>query len=273
MRILSQRLLILVGLLLCLSGFTHALIYATDFWLRGSEWEGPLSWRKPILFGLSTGVTALSLAWVWRHFPSRWGDAGFCFILAISLFVEVALISLQKWRGVPSHFNHETPFDDAISWIMTALITVATLLIALLTVYSFGRVYAPLTQIVAIRWGLVLLLVSCLIGAVIQTTGGSLFGTAGVLKFPHGMSIHAIQVLPILAWLLPRGATWAVHLAGSGYALLTVYALVQAFSGRARFDFTPTSGILLLFGALLLVGSFTYALMCGRLIRRRDPVE
>ena len=268
MRTISLRLLIVVGLVLCLSGFTHALIFLIE---RG-DWEGPLSWRKPILFGLSTGVTVLSLAWLWRHLPERWGDTLCRMLLALSLLIEVVLISVQTWRGVPSHFNHETPLDDAISAAMTALITLATLLIALLTWRSFGPVMAPLTQVIAIRWGMVLLLASCVIGGVIQSMGGSLFGKAGVLKFPHGMSIHAIQALPMLAWLLPRGAGWAVHLAGLGYTLLTVYALMQAFAGRARFDWTPTSGGVLLAGALTLGVSILYALSSGRLVKTR-PIE
>jgi hypothetical protein len=87
------------------------------------------------------------------------------------------------------------------------------------------------------------------------------------------MSIHAIQVLPMLAWLLPRGAGWAVHLAGVGYALLTVYALLQAFTGRARFDWTPISGSVLLAGSLGLGVSILYALSSGRLVRPREPAE
>jgi len=269
MQLFSFRMLIVVGLLLCLSGSIHLLFFLLD----NKQWEGPVSWRKPILFGFSTGVTALSMAWVWRHLPARWGDSTLRVILAISLLVEVVLITLQTWRGVPSHFNQDTPLDEAISTFMTLLISVATLIIALLTLYTFGSILAPRTQVAAIRWGMSLLLASCLIGAMIQSTGGSLYGKAGVLKFPHGMSIHAIQVLPLLAWLLPRGAVGAVHLAGIGYGLLTIYALVQAFGGRSRWDWTPASGVLLLLGVVSLSIPFLYAALFGRLTRPRQVPE
>jgi hypothetical protein len=73
----------------------------------------------------------------------------------------------------------------------------------------------------------------------------------------------------MLAWILPRGAGWAVHLAGLGYTLLTVYALQQAFGGRARFDWTPESGGVLLAGGVALGIATLYALCFGRLTRTR----
>jgi len=44
-------------------------------------------------------------------------------ILAVSVFamacaLQTALISLQAWRGVPSHFNLETPLDAAIARVL-----------------------------------------------------------------------------------------------------------------------------------------------------------
>jgi hypothetical protein len=229
-----------------------------------SEWEGPLSWRKPILFGISAGVTALSLAWVLSHSRAMPWDAVLTNVVAVSLLVEVGLITGQTWRGVPSHFNNSTYVDAIIHYTMTGLILVVTLGIAVLTVRVFGSVMAPSTQVVAMRWGMVLLLASCVIGGLIQATGGETFGQAGVLKFPHGMSIHAIQVLPFLAWLLPRGAVAMVHLAGGGYVLLTVYALVQAYGGRARFEVTPGSAVLLGLGIAALGWAFIYAFLRGR---------
>jgi hypothetical protein len=260
MKVPDVRWLVLSGGLLCLSGVIHTGV----FWISAGQWEGPLSWRKPILFGFSAGVTVLSLAWVLLHLrPQPW-DTILANLLAGSLFIEVGLITLQTWRGVPSHFNHATPLDDAISNGMTALIVLATAIIALLTLRSFLTVQAPSTQGAAIRWGMGLLLASCVIGGVIQATGGETFGQAGVLKFPHGMSIHAIQVLPFLAWLLPRGAVAMVHLAGGGYGVLTVYALMQAFGGRARFEVTPFSAVLLLLGVIAVALPFSYALLHGR---------
>ena len=49
-----------VGGLLMLSGLVHLLVFAVD----GGPWTGPVSWRKPVTFGLSFGLTLITIAWV-----------------------------------------------------------------------------------------------------------------------------------------------------------------------------------------------------------------
>jgi hypothetical protein len=34
------------------------------FLVDDGPWGGPLSWRKPVTFGLSCGVTTLAVAWI-----------------------------------------------------------------------------------------------------------------------------------------------------------------------------------------------------------------
>lgn len=52
-----QTFLYAAGVLLLGSGLFHTLVFLPD----GGGWDGPLSWRKPILFGFSFGITVLSL--------------------------------------------------------------------------------------------------------------------------------------------------------------------------------------------------------------------
>ena len=54
------RLSILIGTALIASGLFHLAL----LWVTGAVWSGPLSLRKPGLFGVSAGVTAWSIAWV-----------------------------------------------------------------------------------------------------------------------------------------------------------------------------------------------------------------
>ena len=51
---------ITAGFVLIFSGLVHSLAWL----VTGESWDGPLSIRKPILFGISTGVTLISLGWV-----------------------------------------------------------------------------------------------------------------------------------------------------------------------------------------------------------------
>ncbi|MGF1581069.1 MAG: hypothetical protein ACFCD0_17020 [Gemmataceae bacterium] len=247
------------GLALFLSGLVHVGVW----FVEGSSWQGPLSWRKPILFGLSGGVTAISVGWVLGVMP-RWKlDRWLGWTFAISIVIEVALITMQTWRGVRSHFNHETAFDEGVYGMMGVLILIVTFIIGFLAVRSHSRLETSPSMGVAIRGGLWFLLAACLLGWLIQQIGeqqlasggnAEIYGQAGVLKFPHGMSLHAIQALPILVWMCAVGGSregqklWAVWSAVVGYLLLTIYSVVQTFEGRARYDLTMTTGALLLLG-------------------------
>ena len=249
----------LAGWLLALSGLLHGAIQL----IQPASWEGPVSWRKPILFGLSSALTAWSLAWVqWRVRPRAW-DLAISTTGSVALLLEVALITLQAWRGVPSHFNHATRLDDLIQSAMGGLIVLVTLAVADLTwrcMVDFDD-WPDLTD--AARWGMALLLVSCLAGFATSWAGEwrlakgldpSAWGDAGVPKFPHGAAMHALQVLPLVAWMLNQ-AGFRVPFRRKAVAAMGItsvawlgYALSQTLEGRGRLDPSPTGTIVLLSG-------------------------
>src|SRR5262245_51670230 len=104
----AERSAYVVGALLFGSGLVHlALLVVT-----GASWGGPLSLRKAATFGLSFGVTLITLSWVASFLDlSARGRAIVFGVLTVTSVIETALVSLQVWRGVPSHFNLETTFD------------------------------------------------------------------------------------------------------------------------------------------------------------------
>ncbi|MFM7077927.1 MAG: hypothetical protein ACKO3G_17935 [Planctomycetaceae bacterium] len=257
-----------LGLALVASGLAHAVVWG----VRGGAWEGPVTWRKPILFGISAGLTSLSLGWAWARLPWRRGDAALACVAAWALFVEVALIDLQAWRGVASHFNRRTPFDSILYDAMGALILVVTAVAVDLTVRAFRQPLAAVApdMRLALRAGLVFLVISCGLGIwgsvhgdlrVARGLAPEIMGRAGVVKFPHGMVIHALQWLPLVAWAatragLPRGRRTAlVAAATAGTAILLAYALLQTLAGRARFDAPWPALALAAAGAALLAGA------------------
>jgi hypothetical protein len=251
------RPLALAGIGLVASGLAHVVAWA----VLGGPWEGPVTWRKPILFGISGGLTALSLGWAWSHLPRRRGDGWLAAATALALVVEVALIDLQRWRSVASHFNRATPLDAALYDVMTWLILGVTLVIGDLTLRFFlQRPRLPADMLLAARAGLGLLAVSCLLGiwtgaqGEIRRAAGlppETFGTAGVLKFPHGAALHAIQWLPLVTWaarlagFATPARTWFVGWSAAGSVLLCGFALAQTLLGRARFDTTPLTAAVL----------------------------
>ena len=239
--------LVFWGVILVASGLAHVGVWAVE----GGPWEGPVTWRKPILFGISGGLTAVSLGWAWSKLGRRRGDDWLARLTAWSLLVEVGLIDLQRWRGVASHFNRQTPFDSRLYDLMGGLILLVTIVIIDLTV-RWCRTRPPVgaDMLLAARAGLVLLAVSCLLGiwasvhGDMQAAAGrppEIFGAAGVVKFPHGVVIHAIQWLPLIAWatrwvgLGERTRTLFVAAATAGSALMLAYALTQTLAGRPRF--------------------------------------
>jgi len=242
------RQLVLVGGVLVASGLVHAVVWA----ILGGPWEGPVTWRKPILFGISGGLTSLSCAWVWAMLPQRRGDAWLAAATAWALFVEVLLIDLQRWRGVASHFNRDTPLDSFLYDAMGVLILFVSAVILDLTVRLFRTpARMPPDMLLAARAGMVFLVISCGLGVWVSVNGDlrlarglepDRYGAAGVPKFPHGVVIHAIQWLPAIAWAARvAGLTLAtrrrlVALATLVSALLLAFALAQTLAGRGRFE-------------------------------------
>lgn len=262
-----------LGAVLVASGIIHLGIY----FLYGGPWEGEVSWRKPILFGISAGLTSISMGWVWASL-SRWKYDGFLSSTAAwALLIEVGLIDLQQWRGVASHFNRSTPIDSAIYNLMGLLILWVTGVIIFLTVRSFIEPLSqPIPMVIAIQYGLLYLTISCLLGIVINISGDlrmqhglppTQFGAAGVPKFPHGVVIHALQWLPLLSW----GAAWAhfsktfqrrlILLASCASGLLLIYVSIVTFFGRARFDAPPALAVILYVAVAGLLGLSTVVIL------------
>ena len=224
-----------IGLALLLWGVANAAILVAT----GGSWQGPLSLRKPAAFGVSFGLTLVTIVWVasWMQLKDRSRNL----ILGVFAFLcvaETALISLQAWRGVPSHFNEATPFDAGVTRLLAGFGAALVVTIAILTLASFraNQGTAPAMRI-AIRTGFVMLMGSMVTGGLMIANGVQLvragdaaaaYATAGSLKPIHAVLMHGILALPVLAWLASR-VNWsesrqkAVVLAASA-----AYALVAA---------------------------------------------
>lgn len=263
---------------LLLSGCLHLLL-----WSIGEQaWEGPTSFRKPALFGISTGLTLWSCLWV-SHIlkPGKWLNCS-TRVLTSALLLEVGLITLQAWRGEASHFNRRTPLDASIETMLLFLITVASLIIFWLNALALRRKELVRLQPhmrLAVRAGLSLLSISCLLGFLItavgtrQVTAGLAPETLqphGVLKFPHGAALHAIQTLVLLAWCANRiGSRWpqaVVWFAIAAHVLGLLFAIAQTFRGRARFELD-------LPGSMLLTATSLALLVSGILLVYRRPTD
>jgi len=233
-----DRFALLVGTVLLASGVFHFFVYVVS----GTPWDGPVSWRKPTTFGEAFGLTLIAVVWVTSYL--RIGDRTRAVLLGVftlDCVVEVAGITVQAWRRVPSHFNMETPANTAVS--MTLAVGGAVLIVTLVSfaVAAFrGNPDVAPSMRLALRAGFVTLLIGLASGAAMIARGVTLVNTGhqqlayqlgGFLKPVHGVSLHGVLVLPALAWLLGRTGwsearrTRVVALAGSGYGIAVAGAL------------------------------------------------
>ncbi|MFG2307081.1 hypothetical protein ACGFS9_00115 [Streptomyces sp. NPDC048566] len=233
-----ERLCHATGAVLVLSGCVHLLVFAVD----GGPWDGPVSWRKPVTFGLSFGLTLMAVTWVASFL--RLGRRLRTVLLAVfaaDCVVEVGGITLQAWRRVPSHLDMETGFDTAVS---LTLAVGGGVLVAVLTVFALAsfrsRPAGPWGMPLALRSGFAILLVALASGVAMIARGAVLartdrqedaYRSTAPLKPLHGVSLHAVLVLPAVAWLLSRTG-WSERAKGRVlYAAVGCYAVAVLAAG------------------------------------------
>src|SRR4051794_10732899 len=159
-----------VGALLCTSGVVHLCVLISS----GDSWEGPLSYRKAATFGLSFGLTLLAVTWATSFvaLPDR-TRAVLLGVFTGACVLETALVTMQVWRGVPSHFDFETSFDTVVS--MTLAIGGGVIIVcALGFTAAVGRSPPAPPMRLALRYGFVVLLLALGVGAVMIARGVSL---------------------------------------------------------------------------------------------------
>jgi len=222
-----------IGGLLLLSGVIHLALLV----IGGGTWEGPLSLRKAATFGLSFGLTLINLTLIASFVSLKDRTRRLLLgIFAAACVLETFLVSLQVWRGVPSHFNIETPFDAAVAFSLAfgGFTLVAVIVVLTVAAFHVGATLPPSLR-TAIRGGLVALVGAQIAGGVMIATGMRLvfggdpqraYATGGWMKPVHAALMHGILVLPLLAWLISSRGWDERTQARAMNAGLAFYALV-----------------------------------------------
>jgi hypothetical protein len=234
----AERLSYAVGTVLVGSGLFHLGVFAVD----GGPWDGPVSWRKPFTFGVSFGLTLIAVAWVTSYV--RVGERRRSVLLtlfAADCVLEVAGITVQAWRHVPSHFDMETPANTAVAMSLAFGGAVLFVVLGSFAAAAFRHpADGPAGMQVALRAGFAMMSVGLLSGAamiargVVDTRTGhqqAAYHSTGALKPLHAVSLHALLVLPALAWLLaytswpPATRERIVRIAAGCYVAVALAAL------------------------------------------------
>jgi hypothetical protein len=270
------------------SALLHMGVWAVD----GGAWSGAISWRKPIVFSLSIGLLLWAFGWLLDQLPHRrrlaWSLAA---ILAISSTAENGLIITQTWRGEASHFNTFEATNGAIFAAMGAMVAVMSVTIVAGFVWSL--IERPSDPIVrsALYWGFALVIAGLGIGQWIISLGNAYveqfsqvpstvtYGDAGVVKFPHAIAFHGVQLFMVAAASLSatagahrQRARTLMRLVVASYLGVFAFSAVQTGSGRAPADvMAGTSALLVLSTAVLVAALGVIAWSTLRLTMRPLP--
>ncbi|MEV7094726.1 hypothetical protein AB0M80_18010 [Amycolatopsis sp. NPDC051045] len=262
-------------------------------------------WLKPVKFSLSFGMYALTLAWLLTH-VRRGRRAGWWFgtVFAAGIGMDFVLLVWQMiFRGRTLHFNQATPADDAINNLVAGGAYTAWLMTAAVAVLLLFQRLPDRALSSALRWGAALAVVGMYVAtlmfspspaqqAVLEANGKfSTFGAhsvgvedggpglpvvgwstvGGDLRIPHFVGIHALQVLPLVAFgllLLARRypvlesdvvRRRLVRTAGAGYAGLIALLTWQAERGQSIVhpDFLTLAAATGLVAAVAVAGSLS----------------
>jgi len=212
-------------------------------------------WIKPMKFAMSIAIYVWTVAWLLEYLRlPGWAKGIISWGISISMLTEIACIATQADRGTTSHYNVSTPFDAVMFSIMGIMIALNSVLALVLLICFFtGKYNVPSPYLWGIRSGLVIFLAASGIGGMMIAHGSHSVGVrdggpglpivnwstkGGDLRAPHFLGLHALQVLPILAFPISRHRSWTTNqktayvLTPSGaYAILIALLYFQAIHG------------------------------------------
>lgn len=208
---------------------------------------GVNAWYKPFKFALSTTFYAWAMAWYCAYLPN-FNLSVFNGIVIVLLGFEIVYIAIQAARGQLSHFNLSNGFYSFLYTLMALAASIVTLWTAYVAVLFFQQDFPNLPDyyVWAIRLALIIFVIfsfeGFVMGSRLTHTIGGLDGGGGLplvnwsTKFgdpriAHFIGMHALQVLPILAYYLLKNTKLTIGVAVL-YAALATFTLVQALQGK-----------------------------------------
>ncbi len=265
-------------------------------------------WMKPTKFYVSLAIYNATILYFLSFLSERRRFVRVIgAILSACGAVEMVGITIQAARGVRSHFNAATPFDQGIFAVMGIVIMVLWVTMMVLAVALLRAKLADRSLASALRMGLVIGLIGAGLGyfmvapraeqiAVMKAggqaeKGGHTFGakdggpglplvgwstTAGDMRPAHFFGLHGMQVLPVLAMLLARRQRRSesqrlalVRTSGVAYLGLMGVLAVQALRGLPiiQWDMTGVAGL-----ALVGLASLATFVVSVSLARKQAPV-
>ena len=277
-----QKIAYFFGYGVMLTGIAHLVAYLLT---PGAVLEGPIGFRKPMVFGLSAGFTLVTMGWILQFYKSRPKlHTVMMSLMSAALVIEIIIIDVQRFRGLPSHFNMGTTLDMALWFTMGMSILIFALVSTTEALLSLEKMKGTPAMNLAIRAAMLLFFFSQISGQLIVSHGtehvmpngvflmenvetSTTVGEAGNLKLPHAISLHSIQALPLLGLLL-IGLSWSertqkflVCSATIGFTAITLFTQLHAYSGKSIWDLPPGQGLFMTSSLILFLMPFAIAVI------------
>jgi hypothetical protein len=216
------------------------------------------AYYKPFKFAFSTFLFSWAMAWYCFYLPN-FNTTLFNLSTIILLSFEIIYIAIQAGRGQLSHYNNSTPTYALLYSMMALAATLVTLYTAYVAFLFCTTAFPALPNyyVWAIRLSLFIFVIFSFegfamgsrmnhsVGALNDNSNLFILGwskTVGDLRIAHFIGMHALQVLPVLAFYFLKNtkATFAVAIL---YFLLAAFTLFQALKGRPFFKSNPVKTV------------------------------
>jgi hypothetical protein len=180
-------------------------------------------WIKPIKFSMSfsTFASTMSLLLLALQIPA-WQLKLARRVMAASIALEIFSLGAQAWRIAHSVAGHSL-INNALAQLTNSMVMANTAIVCwMLVLFCANRVKTDLVDgpmVSAIRYSMVIFLAGNAIGGYMLARGSHTVGTAdggpglpfvnwsviaGDLRIAHFIAIHAIQIVPLFAYILSQ---------------------------------------------------------------------
>jgi len=182
-------------------------------------------WVKPIKFSMSfsTFASTVSLLLLALRIP-KWQLTLARRAIAISVAFEILSLGAQAWRSA-YHLAGQSLLDTSLAQVTNSMVMVNTAIVCwMLALFCANRVRTEQVDwpmVAAIRYSVVIFLAGNAIGGYMLARGSHTVGVSdggpglpfvnwsvigGDLRIAHFIAIHAIQIVPLFAYILSQMA-------------------------------------------------------------------
>jgi hypothetical protein len=196
---------------------------ALAFFVPGAALVNP--WIKPIKFSMSfsTFASTISLLLLALRIP-KWQLTLARRAIAASVALEILSLAAQAWRSA-YHLSGRSLWDTSLAQMTNSMVMVNTAIVCwMLALFCANRVRTEQIDwpmVAAIRYSIVIFLAGNAIGGYMLARGSHTVGVAdggaglpfvnwsaigGDLRIAHFIAIHAIQIVPLFAYILSQMA-------------------------------------------------------------------